>query len=250
MPEGMPNIGGVARSLVLIGISATVGIAQEPAVEDDYEKEVARASERAESFFKEWKETGKLSEEFLDEVVRGERSDLQEKVLAGDRLEEISIQPPQALEKVVVTVHDLSPVATQLKESDYTTVWRRITKDRFEMWTPTSGELFDATGEKISQARVSRGDGWGREWYGAFLPDGRWVTTDLDEFDNRLSLFSSKGKKLKTIKGDTLIPPRPAEESLPLDRLGTVGQTREGMDSIDRLRRGSGMGAGDTRGKV
>lgn len=240
MPEGMPNFGGVVGSLVLIAISATAGIAQEPAAEDDYEKEVARAAQRAESFFEEWKKTGILSEEFLDQVVRGERPDLQERVLAGDRLEEITIHPHQALEKVVVTVRDLSPVITELKESDYTTVWRRITKDRFEIWTPTSGELFDATGEKISEARVSRGDGWGREWYGAFLPDGRWVTTDLDELDNRLSFFSAKGKKLKVIKGDTLIPPRPDEQSIPL--IGWARSDKQGKGWIVSIGSEEGRG--------
>ncbi|MEO5715609.1 MAG: hypothetical protein ABIT37_19175, partial [Luteolibacter sp.] len=94
-----------------------------------------------------------------------------------------------------------------IKEGDsYPTVWRRITKDRFEIWTPKSGKLYDAKGKLITQVKVHRGDGWGREWYGAFLPDGRWITTDIDEFDKEVIAFSSKGKRLWSVKGATLIP--------------------------------------------
>jgi hypothetical protein len=59
---------------------------------------------------------------------------------------------------------------------NYTYNWviRRITPDRFEMWLPHRGLLFDGTGKTIATALPPRHDGHGREWYGAFLPDGRW----------------------------------------------------------------------------
>ena len=55
-------------------------------------------------------------------------------------------------------------------------VVRRMTRARFELWTSKRGWLFDRSGKVLSEAVPPRRDGEGREWYGAFLPDGRWVT--------------------------------------------------------------------------
>ena len=72
-------------------------------------------------------------------------------------------------------------------------VQRRITTDSLELWTPTEGWLFDGKGNQKGHAKVPRRDGWGREWYGAFLPDGRWITTDLWEKDRQVHFFNADG---------------------------------------------------------
>jgi len=81
---------------------------------------------------------------------------------------------------------------------------RRITADRIEVWTASHGWLFDGAGKLLHEARPPRRKGTGREWYGAFLPDGRWVTTDLDEMDGNLYFFSPQGKLQRTLTYDEL----------------------------------------------
>ena len=171
----------------------------------------------AEKQFAVWKETGKAPEELLHHAMRGERPDLQERVLSGDRLVETEIKAEMPAVKTEVVIHAAPPLESATKNGNqYSTVWRRITKDRFEVWTPLGGELFDAKGGKVAVAKVARGDGWGREWYGAFLLDGRWVTTDINERDDRLTMFSAKGKKLWSLAGDKLLPENEEQESAPL----------------------------------
>lgn len=165
--------------------------------------------------FEEWKKEGGKSqseapERFLEHAVKGEQADLIERMMSGDRLEKTEIRPEGTATERVVIVHDSCPAAEKgpgkHEWQNFTPVWRRITKDRFEIWTPLQGKLFDGKGNRVATATVRRGDGYGREWYGAFLPDGRWVTADLDERDDTLALFSAKGKRIAAIKGDTLIP--------------------------------------------
>src|SRR5205823_1644633 len=84
---------------------------------------------------------------------------------------------------------------------------RRLTSDRIEVWTPRHGWLFDQNGRLLHEARPLRRTGHGREWYGAFLPDGRWVTTDLDEMDGTLAFFSAAGEPLRTLTCEELAPP-------------------------------------------
>ena len=81
----------------------------------------------------------------------------------------------------------------------YSWVIRRLTSDRVELWLPHKGWLFDGTGKNIATALPPRKDGSGREWYGAFLADGRWATTDLWEMDCVLYLFGRDGRKQKEI---------------------------------------------------
>jgi hypothetical protein len=77
-------------------------------------------------------------------------------------------------------------------------VIRRIGPKNFELWTPKQGWLFDAKGNVLAEAKVPRRDGTGRQWYGAFLPDGQWITTDLWERDDRIYLFSKDNKLLNS----------------------------------------------------
>lgn len=73
-------------------------------------------------------------------------------------------------------------------------VFRRMTANRFEAWTSKEGWLFDGKGKLRADVKVPRRDGNGREWFGAFLPDGRWITTDLWANDEQLNCFSPSGE--------------------------------------------------------
>lgn len=174
----------------------------------------------AEADFASWKATGKLPEEFVKHAIEDERVDLVERVLVGDRLRETELKPPADTRTLTVTIQALEPAAVAMTEnqSEHSTVWRRITKNRFEIWTPKTGKLFDQHGKQVAEAKVRRSDGHGREWYGAFLPDGRWVTTDIDDLDKQLTMFSAKGKRQWSVKGANLIPDGEAKtpESIPL----------------------------------
>ena len=96
-------------------------------------------------------------------------------------------------------------------------VFRRIANHRFEAWTSNDGWLFDETGRLLTHASVPRKDGTGREWFGAFLPDGTWVTTDMWEHDKELNCFDPHSKWKWTLKGDKLkagLPRSPDEYDL------------------------------------
>jgi hypothetical protein len=206
--RGRMKFSTAARVIFLVlGTNAALRGAVVP---DDLEGDewVAGNSKAADEEFAEWKATGKEPEDFKGHAIRGERADLIERMLSGDRLPETEIKVESPPVKVAVTVRDLTPAVSDAGGNGPSceTVWRRITKDRFEIWTPKEGKLFEAGGKRVANAKVHRGDGWGREWYGAFLPDGSWVTTDLDERDDRLTMFSAKGKRLWSIKGATLVP--------------------------------------------
>jgi len=195
------------RGVLLLGVCLGMTSLLYAAEEDKWEKEVKEAGKAAEADFAIWKSTGNVPEEFEDHVKRGDRADLVQRIFSNDKLAETEIKPDAPATSCEVRIHDTSPLETTIKESgDHSTVWRRITKDRFEIWTPVSGKLFDEKGKLLNEAKVRRGDGWGREWYGAFLPDGRWITTDIDEFDKEVTAFSAKGKRLWSVKGAKLAP--------------------------------------------
>lgn len=132
-------------------------------------------------------------------------------------------------------------------------VIRRMTRDRFELWLPHHGWLFDAKGKLLNEARPPRRDGMGREWYGAFLPDGRWVTTDLWEMDCTLHFFSRQGKWLKDIRSDELVPRKPDDEYSAPSLIGWCRCDREGKGFVLSVGANGGRGnawvsaAGDHR---
>jgi hypothetical protein len=107
-----------------------------------------------------------------------------------------------SLHKIETFDPEKSPYGEQ-----YPWVIRRMTSDRVELWLPHKGWLFDGTGKNIATALPPRKDGVGREWYGAFLTDGRWATTDLSEMDCVLYLFGRDGRKQKEIQSWTIVPP-------------------------------------------
>ena len=83
-------------------------------------------------------------------------------------------------------------------------IFRRIARDRVEAWTPVEGWLFDATGKLLADVKVPRRDGKGRDWFGAFLPDGTWITTDLWDNDEQLNCFSRTGEWKWDLPGKTI----------------------------------------------
>lgn len=205
------------RVIVLLGGLASVAGGVDFFEDLDGEAWTKAHSEAAEKEFAAWKTTKDEPEGLLVHVVRGDRQDLWQRRIAADRLAETEIKTELPVTDVEVAVQDRMPAVFTPKDGmSYDLVWRRITKDRFEIWNPAEGKLYDAKGHKTATAKVSRGSGWGREWYGAFLPDGRWVTTDLEELDCRLTMFSPKGKRISSIKGSQLIPAGTEEQALPL----------------------------------
>lgn len=193
-----------------------LGVAALHAEEDDWEKQVKARAAAAEADFATWKATGALPEEFRGHAIWGERPDLILRQLAGDRLAETELKTDLPAKDCEVTIRATVPSETEFKGDFFSTEWRRITRDRFEIWTPERGWLYNGTGRQVAATKVRRADGWGREWYGAFLPDGRWVTTDIHKLDRELTAFSAKGRELWAVKGEKLIPEKNDRSETPL----------------------------------
>ncbi len=141
------------------------------------------------------------------------RMDIAEELLAGGPVLKKMLPIPKGSHRVPLqVVRQFRPFHARLVEEMFESMeerengWlaRRITADRIEVWTATHGWLFDGAGKLLHEARPPRRKGTGREWYGAFLPDGRWVTTDLDEMDGNLYFFSPQGKLQRTLTYDEL----------------------------------------------
>lgn len=118
-----------------------------------------------------------------------------------------------------VQVRTLDPLfvlkGAQRKEWDYpeSPVFRRISQNRVEAWTSKEGWLFDGRGRIVADVQVPRRDGTGREWFGAFLPDGRWITTDLWSNDEQLNGYEAKGKWLWELPGRDMVNRLPKPEA-------------------------------------
>ncbi|HEY2341975.1 MAG TPA: hypothetical protein VGH90_03045 [Chthoniobacteraceae bacterium] len=128
------------------------------------------------------------------------------------------------------TLETFRGITANLDEESYSSLgrqngWlaRRITANAFEIWTSKHGWLFDGSGNMLHQAHPPRTTGWGREWYGAFLPDGKWITTDLSESDETIYQFSTAGTLLKTIPNRLLTEP-------PGPRVPLIGWARSNRD--------------------
>lgn len=155
----------------------------------------------------------------VDGPGNGDHPEVVEEVIAGGQwqLREGQIRVPGGAERIVLQpvcrfdemLRAAAGEGKPVEASDW--LARRITADSFEVWSPKHGWLFDRHGQLLNEAKPPRRDGVGREWFGAFLPDGRWVTTDLWEWDRVLTFFSREGKWVKEIPGATLVP-RTAEE--------------------------------------
>jgi len=145
------------------------------------------------------------------EAAELEKSAIYDDIAADGRLVETQIKPPKNVRDVPLTVLRSFGTLEAPPYGGEAAVIRRITRDAFELWTPRHGWLFDRKGRLLNQARPPRRDGQGREWYGAFLPDGHWVTTDLWERDDTLTLFSRRGKWLREWPSVALLPFTPEE---------------------------------------
>jgi len=109
-------------------------------------------------------------------------------------------------------------------------VFRRITANRVEAWTPKEGRLFDGKGKMLADVHVPRRDGTGREWFGAFLPDGTWITTDLWDNDKQLNCFSSTGQWKWELPGKKILSqlpkPKPGPDALDEPITPSIGWAR------------------------
>lgn len=122
--------------------------------------------------------------------------ELFDELMVGGPIERIEIKAPQSAQQVQLTpIHSFDLETT--KTGSF--VMRRITKKHFELWTARQGWLFGADG-KLLKATPKQAKEAGREWFGAFLPDGQWVTTDLFGYDKTLYFFSRTGKRTRSIR--------------------------------------------------
>jgi hypothetical protein len=150
-----------------------------------------------------------LAEDLVAAAVHSDQPDLVVEVATNGTFAQKEIKLPAEAERVPLKVLGKFPYS----ESPYSGgqpewVVRRMTRTRFELWMPSHGWLFNAAGNVVSEASPPRRDGRGREWFGAFLPDGRWVTTDLWDMDRTLSFFSNTGRLRKEILSTDLVPYR------------------------------------------
>ena len=143
------------------------------------------------------KAKAKLEESIVHQCGVADTPETAEELVGGKPLQEMRIVLPTKEEPLPLTVlkeWDLSVDGFyQLPEE----VIRRIGQKNFELWTPKRGWLFDKKGSVLAEAMVPRRDGAGREWHGAFLPDGQWITTDLWAQDDRIYIFSPENKLLR-----------------------------------------------------
>ena len=213
------------RSLLLAAL-ALVAVRSAAAL-DDRDREFAQRGRECDKLFVQWRRTrdprarARLGGELIRAAIQvGERRYVEE-VAADGKLSAKELRFPRRPRTVPLReLRTFDGIETSPSQEDgYHVIddgpdpstakgWlvRRITHDAWEVWTPTHGWLFDAKGQVLNEARPIRGDGTGREWYGAFLPDGRWVTTDLQEHDDRLTFFSRDGQRLRQLTSAELAP--------------------------------------------
>jgi hypothetical protein len=121
--------------------------------------------------------------------------------------------PPTAMDAPLTPLVTLDAVHTN--EGDYppSPVFRRLSAHRIEAWTPREGWLFDAQGKLVADVHVPRRDGAGREWFGAFLPDGAWITTDLWNDDRQLNAYTPTAVWQWELPGTKIVAALPKPET-------------------------------------
>ena len=144
------------------------------------------------------KKKEEIGSQVLDLANRAETSDIGLELFAGRPVGQMAL--PVATNSVPLTLTAIKE--WDLTRNEYDTsdacVIRRIGPKNFEIWTPQQGWLFDDKGKVLAESMVPRRDGTGRQWYGAFLPDGQWITTDLWKRDDRIYLFSKENKLINS----------------------------------------------------
>ena len=135
---------------------------------------------------------------------RAERPDMIDQVIADGRLAQTEVIAPDDTTQIRVSLKHEVP-HDDVQHYTQSPIWRRITPTAFEIWTPRKGWLFNSKGELLNTATPSRKKSEGRQWFGAFLPDGHWITTELLEGDGRLYIFNRKGHCTHEIKAGALL---------------------------------------------
>jgi hypothetical protein len=196
-----------------------VFIATQLCANNEYDDYLAQWKAKCAPLLAEWRKPEKkndaeLRNELIDAAVRAEQPEIVEEVAAGGDVASMEIKlPPDARQIVAKSLRSFTEIpGIPYSNGVMDCVIRRMTKTRFEVWTPKHGWLFNAKGQLVNEALPPRRDGIGRGWHGAFLPDGRWVTTDLWEMDKTLTFFSPGGKFSKEIKAVKLAPPKKDDE--------------------------------------
>ncbi|MEI6492680.1 MAG: hypothetical protein WCO94_09050 [Verrucomicrobiota bacterium] len=184
---------------------------------EEYESYLAEWKAKCAPLLEQWRKPEnagdtELRSSLLEAAVRSEQPEIVEEIAAGGDVASLEIKPPSD-EKIIKaqpmrTLDGIPPIPYGHRMD---AVIRRMTKTRFELWTPKHGWLFNAKGKLLNEAIPPRRDGIGREWHGAFLPDGSWITTDLWDMDKTLTFFSPGGKLLKEVKVSDLASAGPDE---------------------------------------
>ncbi len=186
--------------------------------EYSWEQELAIHNARIDELLPKWraesdpmKKRELESELFQHLVYTEERSGDIEDIQAGGDAASKRIALPQQARTVMLEPLLTFPSlkAADIQNIDEPSVVRRINKDHFELWIARHGWLFSADGTVLNEAVPPRkgtvSHWWRRGWFGAFLPDGRWITTEIEEFDRTLTCFNRAGKYLWERKADALI---------------------------------------------
>lgn len=211
--------GAVFRFLLFVGLAFA---AIHPAAAQDWDQELAARRRQCDVLFTRWRtrdpqERTGLRVELLQAAIRAEQPNVIEEIAADGQLARKEIRLSRRARTVPLReLRTFDGIETTLgqedgyqeQDSSPPKGWlvRRLTRDAWEVWTPTHGWLFDGKGQVLNEAFPKRGDGTGREWYGAFLPDGRWVTTDLESWDCALTFFSREGERTRQMASAELAP--------------------------------------------
>ena len=118
------------------------------------------------------------------------------------------LEPPAAPKVITLrSVLQLTDVAS-IGNPDFSPVFRRISADRVEVWSRYQGWLFDRHGHLINHVHLSKRGDNGSEWYGAFLPDGQWITSYRDG-NNQINAYSRSSKWRWELPGEQIIAKLP-----------------------------------------
>lgn len=167
-------------------------------------------------------------------------ADLVIEVATNGEYAQKEIKVPEAAQ--AVPLQEVRTLEAESSDANIAWVVRRMTENRAEVWLPHHGWLFDDKGKLIAEAKPPRRDGSGRQWYGAFLPDGRWVTTDLFAEDKTLTFFTSSGKWLKEIAADKLVPAKPDNDRWSPGTISWCRCTKRGDAFVLRVGQNGGRG--------
>jgi len=201
-------------------------------------------------FHEQWrKETDpekkrEIGEDLVRAAISTDQPQFVLEVATGGKLAEKEIKTPNG-NATGLSLHILKSFDPEPYPFEQQAAWviRRMTRDRFELWLPRHGWLFDGKGKLLNEAHPPRRDGVGRQWYGAFVPDGRWVTTDIWDYDRTLHFFTRSGKWRKDLSADALVPPTSEDDRWARSIIGWCRCVKDGRRFV--LSVGENGGRGD-----